>query len=116
MKPAPAPRPNKNISGGKPQSSGKRARIVNPILNQSPKIRLKDAERLISQGRAEWVAPLQLRLVASHRANQINARAAAVGYDRAAAVLVRSTAELRHIPLIGFEKMFVNRSRTVTQK
>lgn len=85
---------------GQPRSNPRWAVIVNPILNQSPRIRRKDAERLVAQGRAEWVASDQLRLVAAHSANRANASAAAVGYNNAAAALVRSADELRHVPII----------------
>jgi hypothetical protein len=96
--------------GGKPQGNPKRARITNPVLNQSPVIRRKDAERLVSRGRAEWVAADQLRLVMSHPQNRENAAAAATEYNRAAAVLVRSAAELRHVPVLRPQIALTNRS------
>lgn len=70
--------------GGQPRGSGKNpkwARIVNPVLNQPPTIRRKDAERLVSTGRAAWVSVDQLRLNLSHEANQRAAAQAASGYE-----------------------------------
>jgi len=59
--------------GGQPRGNGSNAkwvRIINPILNQSPVIRRKDADRLVNQGRAALVSPDQLRLDLGHPANQ----------------------------------------------
>ncbi len=55
--------------------------IVNPVLNQLPKIRRKDADRLVQLKRAEWVALDQLRLILSHPTNKRVERAAA-GYEQ----------------------------------
>lgn len=71
--------------GGSPGANPRWALIVNPVLNESPVLRRKDAERLVSTRRAEWVSldpkNLQLRLVLGHPANQSAARAAAAGYN-----------------------------------
>ena len=56
-------------------------RIVNPVLNRSPVIRRKDANRLVAQGRAAWVSADQLRLNLAHPANQRAAARAAAGYE-----------------------------------
>lgn len=70
----PAARPvPQEACGEQPRSNGNNprwARIVNPVLNQSPVIRRKDANRLVKQGRAAWVSPDQLRLDLAHLANQ----------------------------------------------
>jgi hypothetical protein len=97
----PGARPNiANGSGGQPQSNGKRARIVNPILNQSAKIRLKDAERLVRQGRGEWVGDDQLRLILSHPANTAAHERAAAGYEWPAGKIVGKP-EMRNIGIAG---------------
>jgi hypothetical protein len=76
------------------------ARIVNQSRNRSPLVRHKDGERLVRLGRAEWVAADQLRLTAN-AANRTAATEAAIGYDNAAAQMVRSEKELRHVPMVG---------------
>ena len=76
------------------------ARIVNQSRNRSPLVRHKDGERLVRLGRAEWVAADQLRLTAN-AANRTAATEAAIGYDNAAAQMVRSEKELRHVHMVG---------------
>ena len=59
--------------GGQPRGSTnnpKWVRIINSVMNQSPVIRRKDADRLVNQGRAAWVAPDQVRLDLAHPTNQ----------------------------------------------
>jgi len=56
-------------------------RIINPVLNQSPVIRRKDADRLVNQERAAWVSPDQLRLDLAHPGNQ-RAAAQARGWEQ----------------------------------
>lgn len=110
---APAARPEaQEARGGKPPGS-KRVRITNPVLNKSPFIRLKDAERLVKQGRAVWVVPDDQLRLNDHPANRANAAEAAAGYARAAAVPVRTVAELRHIPMVQPKEAFrqLNRRR-----
>src|ERR1035438_9529058 len=84
---------------GQPRSS-RWARIVNQSRNRSPLVRHKDGERLVRLGRAEWVAADQLRLTAN-AANRTAATEAAIGYDNAAAQMVRSEKELRQTPMVG---------------
>jgi hypothetical protein len=74
---------------------------VNQVRNASPVIRRKDAAALVYFGRAEWVGADQVRLVVSHPENRRESAAAAVAYSEAAAVMVRGTDELRHIPMVG---------------
>jgi hypothetical protein len=76
---------------------------VNQVLNQSPIIRRKDAERLVLIGRAEWVGSDQLRLVLSHPSNCIGAAIAARGYEWPAGK-IPDARELRHIPIVCAEK------------
>jgi hypothetical protein len=75
-----------------------------------PVIRRKDAARLVSQGRAEWVAADQLRLVMSHPKNRANAAAEATAYHRAAAMTIRNANELRHVPIVRVQKALTDRS------
>jgi hypothetical protein len=75
-------------------------RIVNQTRNLSPIVRRKDGERLVRLERAEWVAEDQLRLTAN-AANRTAATEAAIGYDNAAAQMVRSQKELRQTPMVG---------------
>jgi len=111
MTPPPAARPaSQEAHEGQPRSSRnpRWVRITNPAMNQSPVIRRKDANCLVAQGRAEWVAADQLRLNLSHYANRANVAAAAYYYNRAVAKLVRSIAELRHIPVVRPEIALTN--------
>ena len=85
---------------GQPRSSPRWVRIVNQTRNLSPIVRRKDGERLVRLERAEWIAADQLRLTAN-AANRASAAEAAIGYDNAAAQMVRSENELRHVPMVG---------------
>ena len=86
MSPPAASPESQEACGGQPRGSGnnpKWARIINPVLNQSPVIRRKDANRLVNQGRAAWVARDQVRLNLTDRANGRAAAQAASGYESA---------------------------------
>ena len=104
--------------GGQPRSKAnpRWARIVNPVQNGSQLIRRKDADRLVSAGRAEWIAGDQLRLVMSHPTNRANAAEAATHYIRATKVMVHSVAELRHIPVQKPQEALIDRSVTVGRR
>lgn len=77
----PAARPEHQARGGQPRSNPRWVRTVNPVLNQSPTLRRKDAERLVRLGRAEWVASDQIRLVMSDPQNRAAAALAAGTYN-----------------------------------
>jgi hypothetical protein len=83
MNGTPARPESQETRGEQPQSrrNPRWARIVNPVLNQSPVIRRKDADRLVSLGRADWVASDQLRLMLSHPANLDAIDKASKGYN-----------------------------------
>lgn len=99
----PAARPIQEACGGKPRGNGgnpKWARIVNPMLNQSPMLRRKDAERLVSLGRAMWVSHDQLRLDPTHPVNEHNATVAARGYEWPTGKILPTAQEFRNIPVL----------------
>jgi len=101
MNQSPAARPTaQEARVGQPRSSPRWVRIVNQSRNLSPIVRRKDAERLVRLERAEWIAADQLRLTAN-AANRTAATEAAIGYDNAAAQMVRSQKELRQTPMVG---------------
>jgi len=101
MNQSPAARPTaQEARVGQPRSSPRWVRIVNQSRNLSPIVRRKDAERLVRLERAEWIAADQLRLTAN-AANRTAATEAAIGYDNAAAQMVRSEKELRQTPMVG---------------
>ena len=101
MNQSPAARPTaQEARVGQPRSSPRWVRIVNQTRNLSPIVRRKDGERLVRLERAEWIAADQLRLTAN-AANRASAAEAAIGYDNAAAQMVRSENELRHVPMVG---------------
>ena len=104
--PTPARAVTQEACGGQPRGSGnnpKWARIVNPVLNQSPVIRRKDAERLVTQKRALWVSTDQLRLNLVHEGNQREAAGAAAGYEWPSGKVV-TVRELLNIGVVRPEK------------
>ena len=109
----PAARPQtQDASGGKPPGSrNQRVRIVNPVLNQSPKIRRKDADRLVQLKRAEWVALDQLRLILSHPTNKLAAERAAAGYEQIPPDRFLNREHLRHVPMVCVDKAIARTER-----
>jgi hypothetical protein len=78
--------PAKPETGARPQiARGKNSnpnyvRIVNSYANEKGVVHRKDALRLVEQGRAEWVAPGQLRLT-EHPKNTAGRRSAEHPYN-----------------------------------
>ena len=74
----------KEARGAGPRSSNapnpNYVRVVNPVSNGTGIFRRKKAEHYVSQGRAQWTGPDQLRLVMTHPKN-IEAARGAFGYD-----------------------------------
>jgi len=76
-----------------------RIKVVNAVSNSDGLMRRRDAEHYVATGRAEWVAPDHLRLIAADPRNQQAAERAAVGYEAAAGHMIKNAKELRHVPI-----------------
>jgi hypothetical protein len=77
-------------------------KIVNSVFNGSGYLKRKVAEYYVAEGRAEFVADDQLRLIESHPKNRAAARRATWGYENVTRVM--TIAEMKHLPIIQRRK------------
>jgi len=84
-------------------------KMVNSVFNGSGYLKRKVAEYYVAEGRAEFVADDQLRLIESHPKNRAAARRAARGYENVTRAM--TTAEMKHLPIIQLCKSRSRASR-----
>lgn len=121
MSPLPAARPEtqearRGDSGGSGNETRnpRFIRVSNAAWNGRPVMHREDAERYVARGRAVWLRNLgdgldQIRLLVAHPRNRAASTEAALGYDRAAAVMIRPE-ELIHVPILLPKKALTDRS------
>jgi hypothetical protein len=85
-----------------------RVKVVNSIWNGPGTIRRKKAEHYVSVGRAEWVAPDQVRMVTSHPENRAAAARAKEGYVSITRTM--SLEEIARLPMARPRVAYMNRS------